>query len=649
MSWLQIIHGDRDRCCQTHSKTFYLLLTALLFLSMEITVIHSQRFQPQSPNTLLQTFSNVKTLNLLSILSDPKSSQEILKTSRVIGVSEYVFLFVWRNKFMQRFKHIVQKPETLNDLFDKISPMMTNDSSSNSSSSPPILAISSDSSYFRIFNEPFMKSQFPGNYNIKTKAISSNRDCLTGNTMVDVDAFIQTSSPSVFKRFKDNAEIIDHTGQWTSLQDLWIYPLSPRIVFLLPIVNPMESWNETLVVSFLQNAIQNQTKYLNIPQECGNENILNRDSAWMKYGFSFLNFTPYDMDVFGKLWNVSILYDQKYLSQVFQSGELGSVTFNQTIDSVLSMISASNCNYCPYSICIDLDEQDYASYIAIGITILYYIIFFSTGMFKNYAMKRRLILPYLPIFGILRNWSNTSLSQRVCFSLFRIVPLGSVLVVVAVYFATTIRFFYLRNLYTFMTKTTSRDSWTKVHRVMGSALAGILLSVLAALVFNIVVLIPISSSLVVMEIYQGINYTGVAVVILAVLMSTGTFIVDAILNRTNIKRFGIYKFLLFDDPFYLRIDLICTVLILLFLIIYIITSTIVGVVYAVMDVFISICIIQVCGGNVMLLELAKHVLFKKRKAENGELEHLMRHNKEFYALISEYSAKEFSYENIAFF
>ncbi|KAG2394215.1 hypothetical protein C9374_003979 [Naegleria lovaniensis] len=625
----------------------HLLFTLYFFLSsINIFIIHCASFPHPPPNhaplqTSSSTSSNVQTLDLL--VSDRNSIQQTLKTSRVIGVSEYVFFYVWRDKFMQRFKNImVKQPETLHELFDKIS--QTHDTTT----LPSVLSISSDSTYFSIFNERFMKTMFPGNYSIRTSAISSTIDCLTGNTMVDVDAFIQSSSPAFFVRFKNNRHVLESTGQWTSLQDLWMYPLMPRTLLVLPKLGTME--NGTEIIYYLKSLIQNQTQYLTTNQQCGTETIVNRDSAWIHYGFSFLNFTSNDLQVVGKVWNVTVEYDQQYLSQLFTSQDLG-VTFNQTLESVSSMVSRSNCNYCPYSICFTLDGQDYASYISIGIAMIYYIIFFSTGMFKNYAMQRRLILPYLPIFGMLRNWSNTTLSEHVCFSVFRILALFSVLVILAVYFVTTIRFFYLRNLYTIMSKTKFDSSpWTiKIHKMLSSALGGIIFSVLAAIAFNIVVLIPISTPLVVMRMYAGINYTGVAVVILAVVLSTGTFIVDAILNRSNIKRFGIWKFLLFDDPFYLRIDLICTVLILLFLIIYIVTLAVVGVVYAVMDVLISICIIQVCGGNVMIFELGKRIIFSKRHVENGELEKLLRHNKEFHALISEYSAKEFSYENIAFF
>jgi len=269
-------------------------------------------------------------------------------------------------------------------------------------------------------------------------------------------------------------------------------------------------------------------------------------------------------------------------------------------------------------------------------------------MFKSYAFKRRLLLPYLPLFGMLRNWSNTTLSTTVCWSVFSYTSLVSSLVIIGIYTSTVIRFIYMRNLYTFL----ANGKFPTLQRRLISTPIGIALIVAFTIVLNVIVIGPTMivlatiPNVTILQVTQAVNYVGVIVVFLALILSLICVTVDMILNRKSIRKYGLMKFLLFDDPFYMRIDLMFTFFILVCLIVFVSVTT-VSILLAILDLLISIQILLICSGNVMIIELIKRIIYRNRDSSDSEsFENLLRNNKTLYELMVQYSTKEYSLENI---
>ncbi|EFC44559.1 predicted protein [Naegleria gruberi] len=465
-------------------------------------------------------------------------------------------------------------------------------------------------------------------------------DCIKSDNMIENDGFIGTAS-SISSAVKAHKMIYPERKSELELRNFYSLRYIPKSLVVASSVSMEQN------VEFLSNIIDNNIGYLNASSQCGTPQVLSRDAAWARYGFSFVNFTVTDIRNVERMYNISINFDNRYANTVIEKYR-NYVYFNESMSSVLKQMSDSSCMQCPYELCYAFGSQDYASYIGVGIAIFYFILLFSLGMFRSYSLKRRLFVPYLPLFGILRNFSNTQMLSASCQSVSRPMALFASIVIIAVYFFTIMRYVYMRNMYSFLSNS---NKSTAFHKRILSIPFALSMSLAFILVLSIIVVLPPTVAFEIFNDNNIINGVGAGVIFLSLISSVSFLMVDLFLNRNNIKRYGILKFLFFDDPIYLRIDIAFQAMILIFLILYISVSFVETIFPAIMDVCISISVILICGGNAMIIEISKKIIYKDRTAQTqqSDLENLMEKNKEFYTLMSEYSRKEFSYENVAFY
>ncbi|KAG2372877.1 hypothetical protein C9374_013084 [Naegleria lovaniensis] len=327
------------------------------------------------------------------------------------------------------------------------------------------------------------------------------------------------------------------------------------------------------------------------------------------------------------------------------------------------------------------------------IYLVYFLFLFSMRAFRLPSIKRRLVIPYLPLLFIL-----FELTQLFLWIPCQLIPkyLGEILVVfcICAYSCCILRFLYLRNLYRLIslrfnqtTQKKKRSStmrreqqdekhrwWPNVRKTLLFPMTGFVMSFCIIGVVSLVLSVVLTIHCLVSYFY--VNYSMFVVMInvtfsVFILIATflGVFIValDAIRNRSILREKGIRRFLFFDDPLMVRIDLIFLSLIFILVIIVIIVNSVGGfnsnIIY--MLRFLLHCIVMlISGGNVLVIELfTKCRRFVRNRWNNSssqgnepsqeplqsELETLLLTNREFKELFEEYATKEMSLENLLCF
>jgi len=107
---------------------------------------------------------------------------------------------------------------------------------------------------------------------------------------------------------------------------------------------------------------------------------------------------------------------------------------------------------------------------------------------------------------------------------------------------------------------------------------------------------------------------------------------------------------MFDDPFYVRIDLISMFALLILGLLIVVVSVVPAIpanATRSLNTLFSIATTLICGGNALILEAIKKIFFNiKSTPISFTLDNLLLTNKEFYELFAEYCEKEFSKENL---
>ena len=115
------------------------------------------------------------------------------------------------------------------------------------------------------------------------------------------------------------------------------------------------------------------------------------------------------------------------------------------------------------------------------------------------------------------------------------------------------------------------------------------------------------------------------------------------------------RFFLFEDPLRMRIDLTFMSIITILLIIQIIVNIFSVNTHVINFVvfLIYVCFVQVCGGNIMLIDFFSRMihLIRNNETEDEDGSHLQTLLKDnsFKLLFKEYSSKEMSLENYLFY
>ena len=394
------------------------------------------------------------------------------------------------------------------------------------------------------------------------------------------------------------------------------------------------------------------------PMTCSNSFLADAEMLRMMNGYA--NFSMKDVETNENVTSLILRQDHSYYTEHYQEfmknhTELQTIVW--PVDKVLSNMLPSSCHYCTTTLC-ELEGFVEADYFMMGIgvvTVIYFVLLFTTQSFKKPAIKRRMFVPYIPLLSFIMFLLFTFGIVQRCFYAVRYVSMVICLWWILIYGFTLIRFVYLRNLYQII----STSSHKKILKMLASSWFGFAFTGIGSLLVSLIVtsegayffmLDNESDAL----IYGAVNIMAFAIVACSVaLLAMGW---DLFMNRKKIKTKGVQTYLLFDDPFYIRVDLlslvftfVASVVVLIGLTVFTadFTKTILG---GFLNLTCSISIIMFCGGTAMAIELFKKIKYRNTtKKESSDMEQLLVTNEALHSLFTEYSKNEHSLENIKCF
>ncbi|EFC37718.1 predicted protein [Naegleria gruberi] len=341
---------------------------------------------------------------------------------------------------------------------------------------------------------------------------------------------------------------------------------------------------------------------------------------------------------------------------------------NETLLELLNNFLPSTCHKCVTTQCVDFAfaNGDYWLIPCSIIEIGYFLCLFASQAFRKRSLTRRLLTPYLPIFIVPLEICFSTFMNNACYYFLRYFSMIVVCFIVMNYSLTVVRYYYLRNLYTLITKAEGMNSDKVIHRMRKFSewkyglLFTMAIPLVIALIFSIHGVTFFFTDLYDAEFTYLLvgNATIVLYCVLGCLLGFGAIVFDMIVNRKIIKEKGLRRFLLFDDPFLVRIDLL--------LLVFLIVNTILVIIFygsGTSEFFIEmsrffrflvfVCFMFICGGTVLVSEFIQFIRNAKygndsniqtNSSQFDQLENYLK-NSEFQILLKEYASKEMSIEN----
>ncbi|KAF0972933.1 hypothetical protein FDP41_008785 [Naegleria fowleri] len=378
--------------------------------------------------------------------------------------------------------------------------------------------------------------------------------------------------------------------------------------------------------------------------------------------YNFGNVTQEDLDFITNVTGSTPNVDREAFETMIRNTEarLGvTLTGEWTLQDYLSSLYSSAYHRCVDTNCNDykFEETDFWNIPVIILLVTYFGLLFGTKSFLKPALKRRLIIPYLPVFIIFFEFgAGSEYFANSCAPALGYVRMFICCFWVVCYACMVIRFYYLRNLYKMLSKgekDIARVKWFSSNSVGIVLMCGI--SILISSIFSIqgvTMFFDIFNNE--NDIIRVINISFALYLLIGTFVAATVIAMDVVVNRQMMSQSGgLRKYLFFDDPFYVRLDLIFSSLIFVTILILVIIQGSVsnfktgGVAHfnRFLVLMIYFWAILICGGTVIASELIS--LFRKKKSNTSLLSELERYLKipEFKTLFAEYTEKELSLEN----
>jgi len=288
---------------------------------------------------------------------------------------------------------------------------------------------------------------------------------------------------------------------------------------------------------------------------CASSYISDAESIRFLTGYS--NFTPEHIQLIETFTNVTLAFNytwiEKYAPEfMIRVGNMTELTWS--LNKTMSSLLPSTCSFCTTTLCI-FEKSNVGDYFIIAdasLTFLFFLLLFLSGAFRKPSIKRRMLLPYLTpvlsmIMFILFKGGISRLCPGVVFYFCNFVLFWWLFM----YFFTVIRFIYLRNLYRIM----STSNHKKMHKFMASTTFGLFFTVILSLVVATVITSDGAYFFTTDSEGSSTIFRTAHLVVLTLggsLLGMVSILFDMFMNRRNIKSKGLMKFLLFDDPFFVR-------------------------------------------------------------------------------------------------
>jgi len=266
------------------------------------------------------------------------------------------------------------------------------------------------------------------------------------------------------------------------------------------------------------------------------------DNQVLRMLHRYSNFSEQDISLVSALKSIPLQSSWDLVNLLFPSTELDQL-LNMTIMTpstiqVTQSLLPSSCHFCSATLCPEyhVNDQHYWAIGENGIIIIYFIALFASGSFKSPTFLRRLCVPYLPILCFLIMIFFSRNVGSFCYSAFHYVSVLLCFWFVTCYVMTVLRFFYLKNLY----RIVNRSKRIKFHKIMASSGMGLFLTGFMSLVVS-VVLSSFSTAMFVIDpdvIGLFRNICLLLCIVMGSLLGLGAVLMDAIVNRKNIRNHG---------------------------------------------------------------------------------------------------------------
>ena len=572
------------------------------------------------------------------------SYSSISTNSTVVGVKSFMTVFVWKDLWHQ----LGGNNETLLDRFDFFSTL----------NCTRTISVGVENSSLQLFTQI---AKFHNMHNLLiNRVFLTDELCRVGNIFEDYDVlFLEPYRFSYYIRLYR-----EHSGKRTNdvyinANDFYPIPIIPENITI---------WNGNcgsldLYQANWSDVVGTLFDYANY--SCSSPDLYDNQVLRVLHGYS--NFSQNDISLVEKLKSISLIPNWEFFNTMYPTftNFHPNLKFNASTSKVMDNLLPSSCHFCSATLCPEyhINDQHYWAIGENGIIFLYFLALFASGSFKTPIFKRRLCVPYLPILCFLIMIFFSRNVSSFCYSAFHYVSVMMCFWFVFCYVLTVIRFFYLKNLY----KIVSNSKRIRFHKIMASSgmglfVTGFLPVVLAAsLTSYTTVMFVLDPNII--GLFRNINL--LFCIMLGSLLGLGAVIMDAVANRRSIRangkfhthlystmNIGIMKFLLFDDPFVVRIDLISLFALLIGGLLVVLVSVVPTNASSAnatrsLNTFFSITTTLICGGNVLIIEAFKKIFFKtKANTMTFTIDNLLLVSKEFYDLFKEYCEKEISMENL---
>ncbi|EFC41580.1 hypothetical protein NAEGRDRAFT_70688 [Naegleria gruberi] len=439
---------------------------------------------------------------------------------------------------------------------------------------------------------------------------------------------------SFYVRFYRDVQMTD--GKFMETSDFVAFPLIPYEVYSFSTIKSL-----TLDSSLFD---YEQTSCLDGPDVSDAQNF-----RWLS-GYS--NFSQTDLLIIqGVTGRTQISANYSIISQ--QVGKFSSNFTDLSYYSISSLLLPSTCYMCETSGCFGEDFSPVLDYWIIPqflIVFSYFVLFFGLKLYKKPAMIRRIGLPYCSLLGFSLMITFTGLS-RTCVGFWYSVSLLVMIWWFFIYITTIAQFYFLRNLYSLIVRFPKRE---KLLKMMASKKGGFLMTVVMTFFLSIIVncvstFFFINEDKSLADIYRPV----VILVLLILLWIIGlvSVIYDVITQRKSIIRDGLRKFFFYDDPFYLRVDLLTLILPVIIaitsglenLLVDSSNTYIVQILAGIFNTLACFSFTLLSGGNVLIIEIYK--MIANRNVKKNESLEIELENSEILKIFKEYCQKEFSSEN----
>ncbi|KAL9642949.1 hypothetical protein ABK040_010642 [Willaertia magna] len=498
-------------------------------------------------------------------------------------------------------------------------------------------------------------------------------DLMFGNPFVDnreLDVLITTDD----KLSEEIRRVRDSKKKLLSFNDFTIIPLIPVNYLVLNQVDYNQTAIVKQIVDLLDVCVQFQLNSTNM-----NCNLIysKHDYCWLRSLSGMLSISTNEEQLLNDFaeqqiskslsFNLNITTNiiSKYKEETINNynNRLLSIIFNNETNTFLTItphLFNFTCYQCSSSICLyePLIDSEYFHYVAVFSGFLMYLSLIF--MWSKKSILKRLTIPYLCTFCVMiRMFISGQYLYEVSPILYSTLSIVSVAIIVVVYAFTIVRYFYLRNLYSIISNTKR----IYFHKILSSTWMGIFISIILTFL-TITILFP-SCLFYFKTIYLKSSFQIIRNVFLGVIIVLGIFcsliasVIDIYFNREIIKKKGFFNFVFFDDPFYVRIDMMSIVLLLILLGPFL-APTRVEALVGLFRMVMGIVGYFLCGGTAMVIEIVKVIklkVYKKLKKNNsidsnnnqqGEFDSLLS-DISFFNLLKEYCEKEFSLENIVLY